>query len=133
MLSGFVTSLIRTGSSYAVAWLLSLKFAGPVLEATGVDSATAKERMTALFVFTLGTAWYFVVRLAEHRWPQIGVLLGVPAKPTYGPAEDTGDGTVPAIEPSTVDVVAKDTSAGPLSAVADAAATGPEATPPAAA
>lgn len=85
MLAALITSLIRTASGYAVAWLLSLKLAGPVLAATGVDSATAKERISALLVFALGTAYYLAVRFLEQRWPQLGFLLGIPSKPTYTP------------------------------------------------
>lgn len=86
MLSAYLTSLIRTGTGYAVAWLLSLKFAGPALSLFGVSSATGRERLTAGLVLVLGTVYYALVRYLERRWPQLGVLLGIPSKPTYAPA-----------------------------------------------
>ena len=84
MIANLATSTIRTLSAYAVAWLLSLKLAGPVLDLFDVGTATAKERLTALLVFVLGTVYYIVVRALEEKWPQLGVLLGAVNKPVYG-------------------------------------------------
>lgn len=83
MIQSVATSGIRTASAYLVAWLLSLKFAGPVLTLFNVGSATARERLTSLAIFVIGTIYYLVVRILEEHFPKVGVLLGVPSKPTY--------------------------------------------------
>lgn len=46
--------------------------------------------LSALSVALVSAAYYALVRLLEHRWPQFGVLLGVPAKPRY-PTVTGGD------------------------------------------
>lgn len=89
MIAAISTSAIRTASAYLVAWLLSLKLAGPVLQFCGVDSATAKQRLTALLVFVLGTVYYVAVRALEERWPAAGSLLGIPTRPRYAPVIST--------------------------------------------
>jgi hypothetical protein len=81
MLSTYLSSLIRTGSGYVIAWLLSLKLAGPVLSLFGVDSATAKERLTAAAVIVVGTAYYAIARLLEQKFPALTVLLGSTKQP----------------------------------------------------
>lgn len=83
MIGDYVTSGIRTLVPYLVAYLLSLPFAGPILTAVGWDSATAEQRLDAAFVFVVGTLWYLLARALEKKWPKVGVLLGIPAKPTY--------------------------------------------------
>lgn len=94
----FVTSAIRTAVSYAVAWLLSLPFAGPAEQLLGVSSTTARTRVVAAGVFVVGTLWYLLVRALEAKWPAAGWLLGVPAKPAYS-AEDLEDLTLRAPAP----------------------------------
>jgi hypothetical protein len=101
VIQGYVTSAVRTLSAYAVAWLLSLKLAGPVLAFLNVGTETAKERLTALLVFALGTVYYLIARLLEHRWPALGVLLGVPTKPTYAPITADGAHVVTSVKSAT--------------------------------
>lgn len=104
MIQTYLTALVRTAAGPLVAWLLSLKIAGPVLSLLGWDSATAKERATAGFVLIAGMAYYAAVHALEKRWPKLGVLLGVPNAPTYAPqasdgtykVTDLGDDPIPA-------------------------------------
>lgn len=94
MLQSVITSLIRTAAGYLVGWLLSLAAAGPILDALHINSDTAQAQLIALFVFGFGTVYYLIVRVVEEKFPQFGVLLGVPSKPVYGVAEpvpETGD------------------------------------------
>lgn len=58
-----------------LAWLAST--AGIVLDA---DSSTA---LTAGVVALAMAGYYAAVRVAEARWPWLGVLLGRRAKPVY--------------------------------------------------
>jgi hypothetical protein len=81
MLSTYLNALIRTVAGYAVAWLLSLKLAGPVLSALGMDTATAKERATAGFVVVLGTVYYAAAKWLEQKYPSLTVLLGSTKQP----------------------------------------------------
>ena len=88
MLSTYLNALVRTVAGYAVAWLLSLKLAGPVLSALDMDTATAKERATAGFVVALGTVYYAAAKWLEQRYPSLTVLLGSTKQPlayTAGP------------------------------------------------
>jgi hypothetical protein len=41
------------------------------------------DQQTALASALIGSGYYLAVRLLEHRWPSLGVLLGVPTPPTY--------------------------------------------------
>lgn len=101
MISSVVTSATRTVAAYLIAWLLSLPFAGPVITLFGVTTETARDRLTAGAVVVFGTVYYIVVRALEEKWPIVGVLLGVPAKPSYDltltPTEVAT--TVPASDP----------------------------------
>jgi hypothetical protein len=81
MLATFLPALVRTVAGYAVAWLLSLKFAGPVLTLVGVQTATAKERLTGLFVVVLGTGYYAAAKWLEQKNPALTVLLGSTKQP----------------------------------------------------
>lgn len=81
MLSTYLNALVRTVAGYAVAWLLSLKLAGPVLSALNIDTATAKERATAGFVIVLGTVYYAAAKWLEQRYPSLTVLLGSTKQP----------------------------------------------------
>lgn len=85
MIQSYLTAFVRTAAGPLVAWLLSLKIAGPVLSLLGWDSATAKERASAGFVLVAGMAYYAAVHALEKRWPKLGVLLGVPTAPVYAP------------------------------------------------
>ncbi|WP_027646559.1 hypothetical protein [Salinispora pacifica] len=79
MTHDYLISLIRTAVPAAVgallAWLAST--AGIVLDA---DSSTA---LTAGVVALAMAGYYALVRVAEARWPRLGLLLGTPAAPTY--------------------------------------------------
>ena len=79
MTRDYLISLIRTAVPAAVgallAWLAST--AGIVIDA---DSSTA----LTVGVMALAMAGYYaLVRVAEARWPRLGVLLGTPAAPKY--------------------------------------------------
>lgn len=80
-----VVSAIRTGAPMLTGWLLSLPAAPVLLRLLGVNSEHAAEMVTGAVVVVLGWAWYVAVRAAEHRWPRLGVLLGVPRPPAYPP------------------------------------------------
>lgn len=86
MIAGYVTSLIRTLAAYLVAWLVALPAAPAIEHALNIDSAGAQAKLTGLFVFAAGTAYYALARLIERKWPQAGVLLGVPVPPVYVPS-----------------------------------------------
>lgn len=73
MTHDYLISLIRTAVGAALAWLASE--AGIVL-----DSGTA---LTAGVVALAMAGYYALVRVAEARWPWLGVLLGTPAAPRY--------------------------------------------------
>ncbi|NIL44019.1 hypothetical protein HCB17_25055 [Salinispora arenicola] len=79
MTHDYLISLIRTAVPAAVgallAWLASQ--AGIVLDG---DSSTA---LTAGVVALTMAGYYALVRVAEARWPWLGVLLGTPAAPKY--------------------------------------------------
>ncbi len=79
MAHDYLISLIRTAVPAAVgaapAWLAAE--AGIVLDA---DSGTA---LTAGVVALAMAGYYALVRVAEARWPWLGVLLGTPAAPRY--------------------------------------------------
>jgi hypothetical protein len=79
-MSAAIISLIRTWVPVAVgslvAWLISI----------GIELDPEAE--TGLVVGLTGVviaAYYGIVRWLERRWPWIGVLLGVPAAPSYSP------------------------------------------------
>jgi hypothetical protein len=78
MLQNYAISGVRTAVPAAVGWLLSW------LLARGIQvPAQARDWAVGALTFGLMMAYYFAVRALEHRWPQLGWLLGVPAKPTY--------------------------------------------------
>lgn len=76
----YAVSLIRTVVPLLVGWLLSLPIVPAVLHGLAVtDTATVSAAATAI----LTAAYYAAARALEHRFPAFGVLLGVPAAPTY--------------------------------------------------
>ncbi|NIL44107.1 hypothetical protein HCB17_25585 [Salinispora arenicola] len=79
MTHDYLISLIRTAVPAAVgallAWLAAE--AGIVLDA---ESGTA---LTAGVVALAMAGYYALVRVAEARWPRLGILLGTPAPPKY--------------------------------------------------
>ena len=50
-------------------------------EATYLGATPAQQ--TAIATVAAGGLYYLLVRLLEHRWPALGVLLGVPSAPVY--------------------------------------------------
>jgi hypothetical protein len=84
-----LVNLIRTYVPVAIgaliAWLATL--------GVSIDNATSAGFVAGLT--GLATALYYtLVRVAESRWPKLGVLLGVPRAPSNPvPASDAGDTT----------------------------------------
>lgn len=78
-MNDLVVSWIRTAVPVAVgavlAWLASV--AGVVV------SPNASAGLTAGITAVLAAVYYALVRLAEKRWPWVGVLLGAMRQPTY--------------------------------------------------
>jgi hypothetical protein len=74
-MSDHLISLIRT---YAAIWIPT---AAAWLAGFGVDLPV--EQSTVVVTSLAISAYYSVVRLAEARWPWIGVLLGSTRQPTY--------------------------------------------------
>lgn len=79
MLNNYVISLIRTVSPILVGTLLA--WAASSLHV--VIGPSSQAGLVALCVAVLSAAYYALVRLLERKWPSLGVLLGVPAKPVY--------------------------------------------------
>lgn len=89
-LSDLVIARIRTAVPAAVgvtvAWaeaFLARHFGIGV----DIDTATA----AAFTTFAAGVAWHWIVTRLERRWPNLGWLLGYPAKPRYAPAVGLDD------------------------------------------
>jgi hypothetical protein len=78
--NALTTSLIRTLAPILAGWLVSIPAAGPLLQLLGVHDGPSA---SAAVAGVLGTAYYALVRVLESRWPKLGVLLGVPAPPSY--------------------------------------------------
>ena len=80
-MSDFIISLIRTWVPYIVAfaigWLVSQ---GVIDEETGTEAAAA---ISGGFVLGIGSAYYWIVRLAAKKWPVFEYFLGVPKTPEY--------------------------------------------------
>jgi hypothetical protein len=88
MLDGFVrnnliASALRTGVPMLVGWLLSLPVVPALLSGLGVDTDRAEQILSALFGLVLAYLWWLAARFLEHRWPQLGWLIGSPQKPVY--------------------------------------------------
>lgn len=77
-MSDLITSYVRTAVPILVgalaAWLAQKGFTVPEELVTATSGL-----LTALFAL----AYYAIVRKLEQKWPKLGVLLGVPASPTY--------------------------------------------------
>lgn len=83
LVSNYLMSLIRTAVPAAVGAVLSW------LALRGLNvPASDRESITAAATFVVLLAYYAAVRALEKRWPKLGVLLGVPAAPSY--AKSTG-------------------------------------------
>lgn len=78
MNNNFVISLIRTyvpiAAGAVISYLLTLGIDIPADTRTGM--------VTTLTALTQAL-YYFIARKLEKKWPQLGVLLGVAAKPKY--------------------------------------------------
>lgn len=68
-----------------VGWLLSLPFTPWLLTEGNIDSDAARRWLTGALTFLLGLGYYALVRWLEGRWPRLGLLLGVPVRPSYEP------------------------------------------------
>ena len=90
MLGNMIISAIRTAVPLIAGWLLSLTIATPILAAFGVDSKRASEVVASVVTVALAYAYFLIVRALEEKFPQLGVFLGVPAKPTYSVSGFTG-------------------------------------------
>lgn len=77
-MQNIATSAVRSLVPYAigavVAWLTQK---GVHVPPSAVASATAA------LTFVVGTVYYVAVRALEKRYPQAGILLGIPKPPTY--------------------------------------------------
>lgn len=79
-------SVVRSIVPVIVGALLSLPFAPDVMDALGVDQdkvTTAVTLVVAALVAALSGVYYSLVRWAETRWPNVGVLLGWIGAPLY--------------------------------------------------
>lgn len=73
-MNNIAVSIVRTFVPYLVGLLAANGLELDQETIAGVTGAVA---------FVISLAYYIVVRLLEKKFPQIGFLLGVPAKPTY--------------------------------------------------
>lgn len=73
-----VISMIRTAVPLVVGAILAW------LAARGLDLGSAGTALIPVITAAITAAYYGVVRIAESRWPWLGVLLGHTAKPSYG-------------------------------------------------
>lgn len=77
-MNNFIISQIRTFVPIIVgaliSWLLTVGIA--------IDSDTQAGLIVAL-TGVIQALYYFIVRLLEKKWPQVGVLLGIASKPVY--------------------------------------------------
>lgn len=78
----YTVSLLRTLVPALVAYVL----AGLAAAGVEVDGAALEIVLTGVI---LG-AYYSLLRVAERRWPAVGVLLGWPAAPSYDGAKRLG-------------------------------------------
>lgn len=93
-MSNTVVSLIRTyvplGVAVLVGWLASL----------GVAVSDDAQSALVMGIGALAAALYYAgVRLAEKRWPWVGLLLGAAKAPTY--IDETGKHVAPPVTPPT--------------------------------
>lgn len=78
-ISDFVVAGIRTVVPIIVGWLLTLGPTPDLLKALGVSNNT----LTNLVAFGLAFLYWLLISTLEKHWAALGLLLGVPAKPTY--------------------------------------------------
>jgi hypothetical protein len=116
-LQDFLTRVVRTGISYAIAWLLGLQFAQPLLDAFNITGEQVSQYAVALGVFIFGTLYYMFATLVEKkfgtRYPIVLWLLGVPKKPVYVNPDGTATGPKP-VNPHPATIDGEDESYDPL-------------------
>lgn len=83
-LKDYLASLVRTVVPMAVGLLLEW-----VAKKTGVVVPTGS--VAPLVAAGAATGYYALVRLAEHKWPIVGWLLGLAVPPRYAEAEPPAD------------------------------------------
>lgn len=79
MLQNQLISYARTGAMLAAGWLLTLLAEHFHIVVTPHTRAT----IATLVGFGIALLYYVIVRALEGKWPQVGILLGVPARPHY--------------------------------------------------
>lgn len=73
-MNNIAISIVRTVIPYFVGYLATL---GITL------SNEALASLSNTLAFFIAVAYYAVVRIAEKKYPKVGILLGIPTKPTY--------------------------------------------------
>jgi uncharacterized membrane protein YjgN (DUF898 family) len=81
VIGDLVTSYVRTGAALLVGLLLTWLAASQQI----VIDKSSEAVLVALTTMLITFVWYVVVRALEHKWPKLGVLLGIPKRPTYQP------------------------------------------------
>ena len=76
-MNDYIVSMIRTWVPVGVGAFLT--WLSTALEITDIDTATAATVATGIVI----SVYYGLVRIAEKRWPQIGILLGKKQAPHY--------------------------------------------------
>lgn len=71
----YLTSLVRT--------VVPVITAGLIAAATHLGADVDHAALAVLVDGLVVAVWYGLVRAAEMRWPQVGVLLGWKASPSY--------------------------------------------------
>lgn len=79
MIQNQIISYARTAVMLGVGYLLTFLAAHFHI----VISEHTHALIASLAAFVVAFVYYVVVRALEARWPKLGVLLGVPAKPHY--------------------------------------------------
>jgi hypothetical protein len=112
MLSNYVISAIRTyvplGVGVLLTWLASRLHV--------VIDPSSQAGLVALCVAVLSATYYALARLLEHRWPMLGVLLGVPAKPAYAALRADGAHAIANVRGGPVDAQHIPTDVAPIAA-----------------
>lgn len=86
MLTNYVTSLIRTWVPIGVGLLVAFL----ATHFHVVLSTKTSDALVAVVTAAAGALYYSVVRLLEERFPQLGWLLGKPARPHYAQLQADG-------------------------------------------
>lgn len=94
MLTNYVTSLIRTWVPIGVGLLVTFL----ATHFNVVLSGKTGDALVAVVTAAAGAVYYSVVRLLEERYPQLGWLLGKPAKPNYAQLQADGSYLVTDLE-----------------------------------